>query len=237
MTIAAQSLIEQIQNARARIRSDSVHAAALMRLQAWQVERLRATYADYHVIPRYRDALDFFAEDLYGPHDFQARDQDLGRVVQTWHRILPARAVDAVTRALELEVLSLSLDLAVVDALGSSSLSPSTYARAYRQAGRRHDRQRQIWLILAAGRSLDELVGHAWVQPMLRMARAPARLAGMKDLHTFLERGYAAFSKMGGAGDLLHAIEHRETEIMKNLFAAAANPFNTEHPCRTVRKA
>jgi hypothetical protein len=145
--------------------------------------------------------------------------------------------LEAITRALELEALSQSLDLEVVDRLSDAPLTEAAYARAYRTANRRHDRQRQIWLILTAGRSLDELIKHAWMPTMLRLARRPARLAGVTALHEFLERGYAAFAHMAGAEELLRVIEERETAIMRNLFDGAPDPFTVTVPRAVKRNA
>lgn len=237
MKIPALWLIDEIAASRAQAHADPERGATLARVQKWQVARLRATYADFHSLDRYHDALEFFVQDLYAPRDFQQRDRDLRRVIHTWHRVLPARGIEAITRALELEALTQSLDVDLVSHLGSAPLSDATYASAYRSTNRRRDRQRQIWLILSAGRSLDALIAHPWVPTVLRAARRPARLAGVSALHEFLERGYAAFEKMSGAEDLLRAIENRETSIMKNLFAGAPKPFAIERKNIAARKA
>ena len=49
-------------------------------------------------------------------------------------RMLPARAREALTLAVELEVLSQRLDLAIADELESASITPALYADAYRRA-------------------------------------------------------------------------------------------------------
>lgn len=226
MTPAALSLIEEIQTLRAQLQTQPQRLATLERLQRWQVERLRSTYDDYHRSERYREALEFFVRDLYGPHDFRERDRALHRVIGMWYRLLPERAVVAVTQALELEALSQQLDLRVADALGEATITDTSYAQAYRKANRRRDRQRQIWLILTSGRALDALVAHPWIERALQLARRPARLAGVTSLHEFLARGYAAFAKMQGADELLRVIEQRENAIMRSLFDGVARPFD-----------
>ena len=225
MTATALALVERILETRARLRGDARESEALTRLQRWQVERLARTYADCYATERYREALDFFMQDLYGPHDVSARDRDLKRVLETWQRVLPPRALDALTAALELEALSQELDSALLAQLDARELNESSYADAYRRADRRKDRERQIWLIVYAGRALDALIDMRWVKTALRAARLPARVAGLTVLHEFLERGYGAFAKMGGAEELLRTIEQRERAIMKRLFAGAPQPF------------
>jgi hypothetical protein len=235
MTMSALALIDELTAVRALIAQDPRKLGRLRALQRWQVERLQLTYADFSADPRHRAALEFFTKDLYGPHDFGQRHRDLRKVLHQWERLLSERALQAVTHALELEALTQSLDLAMLAALGNANLTAGSYAVAYRRADRRGDRQRQIWLILAAGRALDALINVPAVGVALRAARLPARVIGVRALQEFLERGYRAFKTMGGAQELLRTIEQRETTIMQRLFAGSSDPFRMDNPPRTAR--
>ncbi|HEU4655052.1 MAG TPA: hypothetical protein VFS47_13770 [Steroidobacteraceae bacterium] len=221
-------LISEISAAQTYEAIHPARAARLREMQAWQSARLQRTYADFASDARYRDALDFFVRDLYGPHDFSARNRQIAKVTGTWERLLPQRGVDAILGALQLEALSQSLDLSVTEQLSDAPLDEALYASAYRAAGRREDRQHQIKLIIEAGQALDGLIRAQWVHPALKVARRPARLLGVMALHEFLERGFTAFAKMEDATDLLRAIEEREVAIMNNLFAARPHPFAIE---------
>ena len=57
------------------------------------------------------------------------------------------------------------------------------------------------------------------------MMRQPARLAGFGALHDFLERGFAAFGKMGDATEFLETIDVRERALMEALLAGEPAPF------------
>jgi hypothetical protein len=225
---SALALIDEIALRRDTIARNRRLLADVQSLQFWQSQRLQRTYADYAAEPRYRDAIQFFLEDLYGPHDFARRDRDLRRVLYQWERLLPQRASEALMHALELEALSQSLDVATANALGGVPLTSESCALAYRRAGRREDRQRQIWLTVAAGRALDSLIDTPALGVALRSARLPARMLGVATLQGFLERGYNAFKKMGGAAELLAAIQQRETTIMQRLFAGSSDPFRVD---------
>ncbi|HLS81331.1 MAG TPA: hypothetical protein VK025_08005 [Steroidobacter sp.] len=220
----ALALIEALTEARERVRREPTTRKRLARLQRWQVQRLRRTYADFERDPRYAEALEFFVSDLYGPHEYSRRDRDLRKVLSSWERLLPPRASRAVVAALELEALSHDLDLEMVSALQDTQLDGVTYANAYRRVGRRPDRVRQIELIQFAGAALDDLVRMPVIGAALRMARTPARLAGVTYLHQFLERGYRAFARMRDARPLLQAIQQRETRLMNALFAGESAP-------------
>jgi hypothetical protein len=58
------------------------------------------------------------------------------------------------------------------------------------------------------------------------MMRQPARLAGLGQLHDFLERGFDAFRRMGGAGEFLTTVVARETALMDAMFAGDTAPFD-----------
>jgi len=230
----ALALIDRIAASRDRLARDQRMLAAVQSLQFWQAQRLQRTYADYAMHPRYRDAVAFFLQDLYGPHDFTRRDRDLRRVLHQWERLLPQRALEALMHALELEALSQSLDVATATALGDAEPAPASYAIAYRRADRRDDRQRQIWLTVAAGRALDSLIETQALGIALRAARLPARVLGVATLQAFLERGYRAFRKMDGAAELLQTIQQRETTIMHRLFAGSSDPYRVDEPRRAA---
>jgi hypothetical protein len=226
--MSALALIDEIVVTRELLERQPRRLAEFRALQHWQSERLHSTYADFAADARYASALEFFVQDLYGPHDFRRRHGDLRKVLHQWQRLLPERALQAVMYALQLEALTQTLDLAVVAALDGVDLTAATYAAAYRRADRRIDRQRQIWLILAAGRTLDSFTNAAVVGIALQAAKLPARLLGVSTLQDFLERGYAAFKQMGGATQLLRAIEQRETAILQRLFAGSNDPFRID---------
>ncbi len=194
-------------------------------VKAWQSARLARTYADLAGEPRYRAATAFFLDDLYGPKDFSARDQELLRIVPVMTRILPRSAVETASLAIELEALSETLDHALAHALAAGPLDEASYARAYRESSRRDERVRQVDLIEAVGRRLDALVRKPFVPATLKLMRKPAHLAGLGDLQDFLEDGFTAFRAMHGSEEFLAALRGRETAILNRLFSGASDPF------------
>ena len=230
MPNAAQAeLIRQLQRARAlhaeRAASPAL-AAALDRLAHWQSRRLNATYADLTRDARYAGAIAFFGNDLYGPGDFSRRDADLARVVPMLGRVLPQGVLATVAGAMELSVLSHELDRALLERLDpKAALSVRTYCAAYGEPGDRRLRERQIALIVSVGRALDRYVNKPMVRSALAAMRQPARLAGLGVLQDLLERGFAAFRRMRGAGEFLAVIETRETALMNAIYAGDRAPF------------
>jgi hypothetical protein len=201
-------------------------AATLERLSAWQARRLAQTYADLASQPRYAAAIEFFLSDLYGGKDFTQRDTDLARVLPVMTRMLPESVIVTVAEAVALNRLSQELDRALLVHLPEGNeFTVADYANAYRRAGNRAGRERQIRLIGEIGAALDHFVGIPLIHTALRMMRHPARLAGFSVLHQFLEHGFEAFRAMGGAEVFLTTIDSRERRVMEALFAGGVAPF------------
>ena len=215
---------------RAVANTDPRMSADRLRLRAWQAERLAATYRDLLDSERYSAAARFFLTDLYGPKDFSERDHEVERILPTLAAALPASGIRTVALAIEVDALSEELDAAMVAELrrarAMAKIGEKTYAEAYRRCGRRAQRELQLELIGEIGEALAALVRKPLVHAGLRLMRAPARLAGLAELHAFLEDGYNAFHRMGDPSEFLDTITTRETVILRQLYDGDARPFD-----------
>jgi hypothetical protein len=199
-------------------------AARLGVLRVWQSARLAGTYQDFREDARYEPAVEFFLSDLYGPQDVTVRSRDLERAWRYLRRALPRILMRVLENAIELEVLTLELDHAMVHALKRGPITDITYAAAYRQVDNLTSRTRQIELIISIGEDLSRIVSRAWIGPLLKTGHVAAHAAGFGVLQDFLERGYYAFRQMGTAERLLNAIRERETHFMFAMLADAGSP-------------
>lgn len=204
---------------------DHDSARRLAELQRWQSRRLLRSHADLRANPRYRRAVEFFFEDLYGGCDPRGRDRDLARVQRVMEKLLPRQALRALCLAIGLEVMSQELDACVVRALPAGPITVDSYAEAYRRAGRAQDRERQIELIGTIGDYLDRVVRKPFVHKLVHFARGPAHAAGFGALQDLLERGLDAFKAMDGSGDFLAIIRDRELRAMQRILARKPDPF------------
>jgi hypothetical protein len=200
-------------------------------LRTFQARRLERTYSDLLASPRYGPAAAFFLSDLYGAKDVTARDESVARVVPMLVRFMPAAALDTIARAMELDALSERLDLALVaelrklDPSDGAAITDAAYAAAYRAAGTRADRERQIALTGEIGAALDRLAHKPLLGGALRMMEVPARSAGVGALHDFLARGLVAFRHMRGAEALLRVIGARERLINDRIYTGIPEPL------------
>ncbi len=228
--------LARVSQARQAALDDPATAQAHLALKAWQAERLQLTYSDLLAHPRYRQAALFFLTDLYGARDYSQRDADVARILPKLKALLPAAALSAIADAVELDALSEQLDHDLRAALAAAkidTLTADAYAKAYRACANRAAREHQIALTHAIGSALDHLTRIAFLETSIKMMRKPAKLAGLTELQSFLERGFVTFKKMAGAAEFLDTVRARETQLMKRLFEGAGDPFAGSAPAAT----
>src|SRR5208337_4842752 len=83
-------------------------------LRSWQAARLARTHQDLLASPRFHDAAEYFLVDLYGPKDLSQHIEDVRRILPVMTKVLPEYGLTTVAHAVELNVLSESLDGAMV---------------------------------------------------------------------------------------------------------------------------
>ena len=204
-------------------------------LQAWQARRLERSFDVFLADPARRPAARFFLTDVYGDHDFSRRDADIARVIPMMQRVLPAPLLGTIATGIELGALTHALDLRTAEALQAlaprrRSLDAKLYAEAYRRVGHPRLRARQIALIDDVGQGLAAALRTPGVGTLLKLSRLPARAAGLGELQSFLERGFAAFAHLGDARAFLADIRRSEMVTMQRLFAGDPDPFGGAAP-------
>ena len=202
--------------------ADPVRGQRRDRLRAWQAARLAKTHADLLASPQFNIAATFFLSDLYGPKDFSERDTEMEKVLPIMTTMLPVSGLRTLLLAVEVDALSERFDAEMVVVLGKrldqDGLTMDDYAAAYRQVGDRDGRELQIRLIGETGEALDALAHKAFAGAALKLMHGPAQLAGLGELHAFLERGFNAFRSLRRADEFLETIVQRERELTVSLF-------------------
>jgi hypothetical protein len=228
---AAESLRSHLDAARAARAAAAAHPVASAQrsaLREWQAARLRRTHADLLASPRYARAAEFFLADLYSVADTSERDRELDRALPKMVRLLPESAIETLALALEADALAEQLDAAVAERLfangRTTAITDVAYATAYRAAGDRPARERQIAIVDAIGRRLERIAHAPMLGQAVKLMRRPARAAGFGELQAFLERGLVAFRSMDGAAEFLDLVQQRETALMDALFAGRSPP-------------
>ena len=136
--------------------------------------------------------------------------------------------------ALELNALSHELDVRLTQTLVEAfrchdGLDEVAYVAAYRQCARYDLRHRQLDLVDQLGQDLQRLVPKPFIHTALKLARGPARLAGLGELHRFLDTGFHAFRYLDAdAGTFVTTVVGRERAILERIRAGHPRPLELE---------
>jgi hypothetical protein len=226
--ILVQKLAEQLKLVAAErqaAKREPALLAARIALKRYQSGRLGETHADLLANPNTHDAALFFLEELYGAHDLSQRDVDLERIIPTLQKMLSYESLHTITEAIVLDALSERLDTAMARVLGTE-FTDGMYIAAYRTATTREERERQLDLVQELGDSLCSLVKIPLLAVTLTIMKGPARLAGLGDLHEFLDTGFSTFKKMRAPKKFVETIVGRERQVMARIYEGRKEPFD-----------
>ena len=202
---------------------------AIREVQVWQCKRLLASHQQMYQQKRFKPAVEFFINELYGPNDFSQRDQDIARIVPKMSKFLPEKALQSLASALHLNTLSFELDFSLAKQLVGTEINRDSYAKAYVSCDNLANRQQQIDYIRTLGNDLAEVVKMKGISSLLFISRKPAKMAGVLALHEFLVKGFKAFKNLGNVEDFIIPVVNKEHQIMQQL----TNP-NSPNPLPDV---
>lgn len=200
------------------------------RIADWQARRLKATHRDLYDDPGYHRGLEFLLTDLYAPSSMTRRDDNIDRIFPKMVRWLPDHLLGTLAGLVELNLITQQLDLELSERIQqrqaqTDDLSVPVYCEAFRQSQQLALRERQLALVAEVGLDLDRYVRNRSLGWLLTMGRAPAEMAGLTDLHSFLHRGYSAFREMDNVEVLIERLVARERRVMDNILAGHPQPF------------
>ncbi|MEJ6020983.1 FFLEELY motif protein [Ramlibacter sp. PS4R-6] len=207
---------------------------AVIGIKALQARRFSGTYEDIMARGPYSAAATFFLEELYSERDFAERDAQFARIAGAIERFFPSQVAQTAVNLASLHALTEALDHGMgVAWLGLDASLPEAarYIAAWREVGKRPEREAQLSDVLAIGREMARLTRTPGLRTMLRMMRGPAHAAGLASLQGFLEAGFDTFASMArgdGARTFLGIIEERESRLIADLFDAPAVACETQ---------
>jgi hypothetical protein len=199
--------------------------AARTALKRYQSARLAQTHADLLANPNTHGAARFFLDELYGANDLSQRDVDLERIIPTLQKMLSYESLHTITEAIVLDALSERLDSAMARVLGPD-FTEGMYVAAYRTATTHEERARQLDLVQELGESLCDLVNIPLLAVTLTIMKGPARLAGLGQLHEFLNEGFTTFKRMKKPAQFVTTVVDRERQVMERIYAGRQDPFD-----------
>jgi hypothetical protein len=191
-------------------------------LQTFQSRRLQRDLADLAAEAQYQRIAQFFFEEMYGPRDFSARDEQARRAHWFVHRT-PGVTIHDVEPVLELLELTNQLDDQIAHLLinlgAPLDFDEAIYERAYRLADNYAARMKQIDLVIVALDNVYRLGRKRLLGVALQSTQAVAHALGMGDLHRFLKQGYQAIQPVRDITRFLTTIETREKARLDRIYA------------------
>jgi hypothetical protein len=198
---------------------------AVREIKRLQAVRFGGTYSDLLAGGPYAAATRFFLEELYSDKDYAQRDAQFARIAGAIERLFPEQVARTAVALAELHALTEELDQAMGLAWLAQSddrSEPARYVAAWREVGRRPDREAQLKVVMGIGQQMVRLTRTPGLRMLLKMMRGPAVAAGLGSLQHFLETGFDTFAAMvrtpQGAPVFLRTIESREAGLIARLF-------------------
>jgi hypothetical protein len=190
-------------------------------LQTFQSRRLQRDLADLAAEPQYQRIGQFFFEEMYGPRDYSARDQQAQRVHQFIHRT-PGVTIHDVEPVLSLLELTNMLDEQIATLLiecgAPLEFDEPIYEHVYRVADNYDLRRNQIDLVLVALGNVHRLGRKRFLGLALQSTQMLAHAIGMSEIHHFLWQGYQAIQPVRDMTRFLTTIETRERERLDRIY-------------------
>ena len=205
---------------------DSRLLDALGELKRLQSRRFAGTYADLlQGGGLYQPAAAFFLDELYGDKDYARRDEQFARIAGAVETLFPSHVAETAAALARLHALTEDLDLQMARLWlrrDEQESNARRYAGAWRDLGRRREREDQLHSVIRLGEELARLTRKPGLRTMLRMMRGPASAAGLGALQHFLELGFDTFAGMsrqrGGVEHFLGTVRQREEALFAFLY-------------------
>ncbi len=190
-------------------------------LQSFQSQRLRRDHADLAAEPQYHEIAEFFFDEMYGPRDFKARDEQAHRLHQFVH-LAPGLNIGDVQNVLELLDLTNMLDDLVVQRLNQLGapldFDEPLYERAYREADNYSDRVHQIELARHALYNVYRMAKRPLIGAVLNRTHGLAQTVGMADIHRFLRLGFNSIQSVRDIHRFVETVCVREQDRLDRIY-------------------
>jgi len=197
------------------------HQDYKLALQAFQSQRLRRDLADLAAEAQYQQIAQFFFEEMYGPRDFSARDEQARRLQQFVH-LAPGLAVGDVQQVLQLLEVTNRLDDALVVwllELGAPiDFDEQIYERAYRLSDNYDERVFQIDLARDSLYNVYRMARRPFVGLALERTQGLAQRVGMADIHRFLRLGFLAIQPVRDIHRFVETVMLRERDRLDRIY-------------------
>ncbi|CAM2005177.1 FFLEELY motif protein [Acanthopleuribacter pedis] len=192
-------------------------------LKDFQSKRLRSTYDDFASQPEYASACFFFFYRIYSVEDTEDRDRQFRKIHGTVKNFLGGEVVNSMSRLIELQDLTIQLDMKLLAVLAEMeapvSFDVDTYERAYKMSDNYVAREKQIELLDFTIRLIHSISHRFGIGMILKGLRAACLVLGHTAMVDFLMDGYRAFADLRAIDPLAEAMVAREQRRLDRIWA------------------
>jgi hypothetical protein len=217
--------------------------AVVCQVQAWQKRRISQTYHRLLSHQALGPATRFVLEEAYAGPNHEALISEIERVAPHVVRLFPAPLVKTACDILNLNSLTLSLDMELAQwlmehapefgtapetqpPLSEAALSAVLYERAYCEHGGFSRRRYQLDLMAGVGLNVEHYLGNPWVFKAFKVAKLPAKALGLHSLVGFMDSGFQAIHKLPvSASELCALIVETERAYLERMIRGERGVF------------
>ena len=199
---------------------DSDFNVKLKQLQAWQKSRMWATHEPILDSQPKSILMNFILDELYIGLDLSCLGENFETAISIALKLVSRHRT--LTSAFEFNALTAELDdkitQCIFEDLGSDVISNSVYVQANLLVNTRSDRARQVALLSELVDGLDKAMQSALVYGAFKLAKTPAKVAGLGKLYELAERGYTALRSVKTAENLIAELMQSEHGFYEKMF-------------------
>lgn len=197
--------------------NDELYKAKLA-LKKYQSKRMETTHKELLDNPETKGAAMFFLSEVYSDKDLTQRDKDLTSLVPIIEKTFPESTLSTIALAMELDHLTERLDIQMAMRLGPT-FTEAEYNQAFSEVGSQEERVSQLDKVEALGEKLASLVKTMGLYTLVKLMRKPAQMAGLLEIHNFLEQGFTFFKDTKDPKAFIQGIIDKERSLMNEMYA------------------
>jgi len=208
----------------------------LKSIQHWQTQRMLHIHANLFAIPKHQPLANYFITRLYGSSDINLLAQQCQqalRVVKRYDGLIGERTLKIAFQALELSLLSITLDLTLArlltDDLPSNPHDPAQQdqhiIQLYHRADQAHERRRLLGLLDNLGFNIDRYIHSPLVRNLFKSSKALSTRNGLLTGYTFLEEGFDAMAPLESITPFISSFTQAERALIERIYAGTPHPL------------
>jgi hypothetical protein len=193
-------------------------------LQDFQVKQLKRNFNDLYTSKEYGQICEFFAQDIYGPRDFEERNRSFEQISSYFRNALGERLFHGLIRLLDLYELSDALDdlmVVTLEKMGvKKNISQEQYDEAYYRCNNYDERIQQLDLVVECFHFTHSLCQYRFIGTILKTARMTSHLfiTSKESIVDMLERGYHALRPVKNIKLFTDIIYERELKRLNRIY-------------------